>query len=317
MADAYTTTSTLGLDQTAYDLAVRYALRPLRLFDQVADVQPTRQSMPGSAVTFRLITEMATATATLSEAVDVDAVALADSTVTVTLAEYGNAVVTTALARGTAYVPLDPIVANALAYNASKSLDDVVAGVLRGGSNVIYSGDATARANISSNDGLTAADIREAVTLLRARNVMPTDGSLYSAFVHPHVTYDLKSESGNETAWVYPANRSGDGSRRWNGEIGTFEGARFIEVASDQLIIANANGTVDAYLTIVVGREALAKAYSTTDGNGPQPRVVMSPVVDKLRRFQPMGWYHLVGYGRFREAAIQRIESYATLGTNA
>lgn len=321
MADAFTTTSTLGLDQTAYDMAVRYALRPLQIFDQLADVMPTRQSMPGSAVTFRLMTEMAVATSALSEAVDVDAVALADSTVTVTLAEYGNAVTTTALARGTAYVALDPIVANLIAYNAQKSIDDVVAAVGRAGTNVIYSGDATSRTTISSNDTLASADVAEATTLLAARSVAPQSDGYYTAIIHPHATYDLKRETG-EASWVVPANRSNDAMKRWNGEVGRFERATFIENPSTTMFIADAGngagaaGTIDAYLTLFFGREAIAKAFSTTDGNGAQPRVVISPVTDKLRRFQPIGWYHLVGYGRFREAAIQRVESYATLGTN-
>lgn len=321
MADAYTTTSTLGLDQTAYDRFVRYALRPLQLFDGLVDVMPTNQSMPGSAVTFRLMTEMAVATSTLSEAVDVDAVALADSTVTVTLAEYGNAVTTTALARGTAYVALDPIVANLIAYNAAKSIDDVIAAVARAGSNVIYSNGETARNQIDSGDTLTAADVSKATTLLAAASVVPQTDGYYTALIHPHVTYDLKRETG-EQAWVVPANRNEGGQRRWNGEVGKFERATFVENASTTMYFANAGdgaggaGNIDVYATIFFGREALAKAYSTTDGNGPNPRVVIGPVVDKLRRFRPIGWYHLAGYGRFREASIQRVESYATLGAN-
>lgn len=322
MADAYTTTSTLGLDQAAYDLAVRYALRPIRIFDQIADVMPTRQSMPGSSVVFRLMTEMATATATLSEAVDVDAVALADSTVTLTLAEYGNAVTTTALARGTAYVPLDPIVANLIAFNAQKSMDDVAAAVLRGGTNVIYSGDATARNTISSNDTITPADAAKATAYLAAGNVAPQADGYYTAIIHPHVAYDFKQVTG-EAGWAVPANRNEGGQRRWNGEIGRYERATFVENSSTLMYVANASngsggaGNIDAYLTLFVGREALAKAYSTTDGNGAEPRVVVGPVVDKLRRFQPIGWYWLGAYGRFREASIYRVESYATLGTNA
>lgn len=322
MADALTTTSTLGLDQTAYDLAVRYALRPITIFDQLVDVMPTRQSMPGSAVVFRLISDLAVATTPLSEATDVDAVALGDSSVTVTLVEYGNAVVTTALARATGYVSLDPIVVNALAFNAQKTMDDIVAAVARAGTNVIYSGDATSRVTISSNDTFSSADAAEATTRLAAANVMPQADGYYTALIHPHVTYDLKRETG-EAAWVSPANRNEDGARRWNGEVGRFERATFITNPSTTMFVANAGdgaggaGNIDAYLTLFFGREAIAKAFSSAEGYGPQPRVVLSPVTDKLRRMQGAGWKHLAGYGRFREAAIQRVESYATLGTNS
>ena len=52
--------------------------------------------MPGSSVVFELYSDLAKQTATLSETVDVDAVAIANPTlVTVTLAEYGAAVLNT------------------------------------------------------------------------------------------------------------------------------------------------------------------------------------------------------------------------------
>ena len=60
-------------------------------------------------------------------------------------------------------------------------------------------------------------------------------------------------------------------------------------------------------------RQALAKAFSSTDGNGPMPRVVPSPVGDALRRFTGMGWHWLGGYARFREEAIYRVESGASV----
>jgi hypothetical protein len=41
------------------------------------------------------------------------------------------------------------------------------------------------------------------------------------------------------------------------------------------------------------------------------------PVTDALRRFEGMGWKHLVGYGVFRQAALRRIESASSIGTNA
>ena len=45
--------------------------------------------------------------------------------------------------------------------------------------------------------------------------------------------------------------------------------------------------------------------------------MIFGPVTDTLRRFNPVGWYHLVGYGRFREAALQRIETASSIGANS
>lgn len=93
---AYTQASSLSVDQTAFDQIAYFALRSEMLFDAAADVQPVAQSMPGSAVTFTIFSELDDATATLTETSDVTAVAMADSQVTVTLAEYGNTINTTA-----------------------------------------------------------------------------------------------------------------------------------------------------------------------------------------------------------------------------
>jgi N4-gp56 family major capsid protein len=105
----------------------------------------------------------------------------------------------------------------------------------------------------------------------------------------------------------------------WTGEIGSFEGIRFIETPRAKVFADAGSSTTltDVYATLVLGRQGLAKAFSVSDGNGAFPKVIPGPVTDKLRRFVPMSWYWLGTYGRFREAAIRRIESASTIGVNA
>ncbi len=62
-----------------------------------------------------------------------------------------------------------------------------------------------------------------------------------------------------------------------------------------------------------MGAEALAKAYSTAPGFGADPKTVVAPVVDKLKRFASVGWYHLVGYSIFRAESLLRIKTDAGL----
>ena len=71
---------------------------------------------------------------------------------------------------------------------------------------------------------------------------------------------------------------------------------------------------VDVYGTLVMGRQALAKAFSTGGGYGEQAIIVDVPVVDTLRRFTGVGWKHFVGYGVFRQVALYRIESGSSIG---
>lgn len=320
---AYTQASSLSVDQAAYDRLAYFALRSELLFDQAADVQATNQAMPGSSVIFTIFSELAAATSTLTETSDVTAVAMADSQVTVTLAEYGNTVNTTAKLRGTAFLDVDATAANLIGYNAGLSIDTVVQSVLGAGTNVAYaSGGAavpTSTVTVKADAILTANDIRKQTAALRSANVATFNG-YYMGYIHPDVSYDLRKETGN-AAWNAP-HINMDTANIYNGEIGTFESVRFIETPRAPLSANASNGTsttgtIDVYSTLIMGRQALAKAYSAIDGNGVVPKVVRGPVVDSLMRFNPIGWYWLGGYGRFREASLRRIEGASSIGANA
>jgi N4-gp56 family major capsid protein len=323
MADAYTGVGAVTVDQTAYDRNVYYSLRRNLYFDGVADVQATNQSMPGAAVIFNISTDLSPATATLNESTDVDAAAMSDSQVTLTLAEKGNSVITTAKLRGTSYVPFDPVVADIISYNAAQSLDILAGTALNAGTNVRYAlGGAsttnpTARNTIEPEDIITASDTRYVLAMLKAGNTMPY-GDHFVAFMHPHVEHDLRAETGSG-AWRTPKEYS-EPADIWAGETGVFEGAKYVVTASPSLLFADAGSSTtltDVYATLFVGKQALAKAYSYTDGNGEYPQFVMGPVTDKLRRNVPVGWYWLGVYGRFREASLYRIDSSSSIGTNA
>jgi len=314
----YTQMSSLSTDQTAFDRIAYFALRSELLFDAVADVMPVAQSMPGSAVTFTIFNDIAEATTPLTETSDVSAVAMSDSQVTVTLTEYGNAVSTTAKLRGTSFLDVDAAAANIVGYNAGISIDSIIREVLAAGTNVVYGGggstNPSSRATVEAEDIIKANDIRKVVAQLRKANAV-SFGGMYMGYIHPDVSYDLRRETG-VASWRDPHVYS-DPANIYMGEIGAFEGVRFIETPrAKNFEDAGASSTVDVYCTHIMGRQALAKAHSLTDGNGPFPRVVRGPVTDTLYRFQPIGWYWLGGYGRFREASLRRVESSSSIGSN-
>jgi N4-gp56 family major capsid protein len=320
---AITQASSLSVDQAAYDRLAYFALRSELLFDQAADVQATNQAMPGSSVIFTIFSEMAAATSPISETSDLTPVTMADSQVTVTLAEYGNTVNTTAKLRGTSFLDVDAVAANLIGYNAGNSIDQVVSAVLAGGTNVVYGGGGsstpTSTVTIQAEDIIEANDVRQVTAALRGANVATFNG-YYMGYIHPDVSYDLRRETGN-ASWNAP-HINVDTANIYNGEIGTFESVRFIETPRAPLAANASNGTsttgtIDVYGTIIMGRQALAKAYSQVDGNGVVPKVVRGPVVDSLMRFNPIGWYWLGGYGRFREASLRRIDSSSSIGSNA
>lgn len=326
MADYYaaeTGTANLSVDQTAFEKLAYFALRPEMYYDQFADVQATNATNPGATITFTIFADLAAATTELGEAEDVTPVAMSDSQVSVTLKEYGNATVTTAKLRATSFLPVDPVAANAVGYNAGISIDTICRSVLQAGSNVIYATggatDPSSRTTINSDDTLAANDVRRVVAQLRGANV-PTIGGSYVGFIHPDVSYDFRGAT-DAAAWRTPANYV-DPTGIYNGEIGMFEGVRFMESPRAPLF-ANASdnsgsaGTIDVYGTLIMGRQALAKGISLGGEYGSQPTIVYGTVTDLLKRFRPVGWKHFVGYGVFRQEALRRIESASSIGTNA
>ena len=317
---AYTTTSTLG-DQvtTAFEQIAYFALRSQPLYEMVADVRSTAQSHNGSGVQFTFYPNMAQATSALTEASDVTAVALTDTAVTVTLAEYGNAVITTALVRGTSFLNVDADAANIVGYNMVDSLDKVVSDVAMAGTNVLYSTGSgalpTSRVTIADANTFDAITPRQAVAQLRGDSAPGFTNGNYVGIIHPDVSYDLRAETAVTDVIQYQLYQDGAPIRA--GSIGTFNGIEYIENPRAPILDdAGATSTTNVYQTLIAGRQALAKAFSRAPGFGEQPSIVFGPVTDTLRRFNPVGWYHLAGWGIFREACMQRIESSSSIGDN-
>ena len=326
MADYYAneiSTASLQTDQVAFEKLAYFALRPEMYFDQFADVQATNATNPGASIKFTVFADLAAATTPLGEAEDVTPVSMSDSQVTVTLEEYGNATVTTAKLRASSFMPVDPVAAQAVGYNAGLSIDTIARNVLQAGDNVIYATggatDPSSRTTINTDDILTITDIRKAVAQLRGANV-PTINGTYIGFIHPDVQFDLLSAT--DAAGWRDAYKYTNATPLINGEIGQIDGVRFI-ASSRAPLFANASnnsgasGTIDSYGTLIMGRQALAKGISLGGEYGAQPSIVYGTVTDLLKRFRPVGWKHFVGYSVFRQEALRRIESASSIGTNS
>lgn len=315
MPDAYTTTASLNFDQVMWDRAIYYPLRAELYFDRFADVGVTDAAPDkGASVTFTKFNDLAAATTPLNETTDLDAVALSDAQVSLTLAEYGNAINTSFRVRATSFIDLDRPAANIVGFNAGLSLDTIARAIIEAGTNVRYQSTAVSRVTVGAAMTMTAAAVRRAYTDLSAANV-PTFNGYYASVIHPHVAYDLRGETG-AAAWRDPHTYS-QPQQIWTGEMGEFEGFRFIVSPRGPLFAdAGVGGTVDVYRSLFFGRQAIAKAYSTWEGRGAYPIVIFGPVIDKLKRLQPVGWHWFGAYGIFRQESLRAVESSSSIGAN-
>lgn len=320
MANAYTDTSALGnAVQTAYDKLFEFALRSQPMFRQVVDKRPAQQTAPGGSVVLERFQDLAQATTALTENTDPDSVALGNPTVTtITLNEYGNPVLRTRKLYLYSLTDVDPAIANIVAYNMADSVDTLVQTVLRGGSNLIqrkagtvsYVTNATistVATTMATTDTWTSNMSRLAVAKLRTNKAVPRKGSLYWCAMHPEVSYDLRSETG-AAAWRDPHNYSAAGNI-WAGEIGSYEGAYYIESPRcfNAVDAGAGDNTVRRFRTYYAGQQALAEAVAD------EFHIVAGPIVDKLARFRPLGWLGVAGWARYREEALVRGESTSSI----
>jgi N4-gp56 family major capsid protein len=400
MANAYVSTASnslggtvgaAGLVQKAYDRLIEFALRAQPLIRSVADKTPARQSIPGSSVVLQRYVDLTQTTASLTETVDPDAVAMATPTyTTITLVERGNAVLVTRALELFSLADVDPAIANIIAFNMADSIDTVAQNVLAdrasgsiingtantGTTNVLYAGSATTSGSLTSSDVFTSALARKTTAKLRSNKAIPRKGSLYWAGIHPEVALDLRAETG-VGSWRQPHEYQSNDAI-WAGELGTYEGAFYVEsprLFSDKtgadrttsgttasatsasaatvitftstsglnvgdkvsgtgiatgakvaaidgtsvtVTIANtASVTATTAITITpvtrvfntyfAGQQALAEAVAE------EPHVVIGPVVDKLMRHRPLGWYGVLGHAIYRQEALYRVETSSSI----
>lgn len=322
MVDAFTSTdpASLGtsLVQTAYDRMVAFQLRSMPCFRALADTTPAAQAMPGSSVVMQFYADLPVKTSALTETTDVDAVAVpSTSNVVITLAEYGNAILMTRKLQLVALSNVDQGVSNIAAYNMRDSLDGIVAPIITGGTNVIRMNSGVVKSNMTAAGAGTtvlvtgtAADVfnskipRLAAAKFRTNKVIPRQGEEYGCWIHPDVSHDLRAETG-AGGWRIPHEYVAP-ENLWSGTIGTYEGIYYIE--SPRLPVAtDGASSAKVYRTVFMGKQALAEAVAS------EPGLVWGAVVDKLKRFTPLGWYGMLGWSRYREAALIRAETWSSI----
>ena len=324
MADVFTTTTSgvgSNLVTMAYDKLIELNLRNVAKFRDIADKKVGNPTHDGSSIRFQFYNDIADTTiagATLAETVDPDAVAIpATTTLDVSQTELGRVVLPTRKLSLMSLSDVDPWVANAVAYNMTMTLDNGIAAVLDASTNVVRESAgalsvSAAKTTISATDFLKGRDIRYAVTKMRAGNVVPRMGNTFVAYVHPEVSADLRTETGNNI-WRLP-HEYVDTANVYAGEIGTWEGVKFIEtptMTNTQSGSGSGGSQTRVFNTYVMGQQALAEAVWK------EPGIEFGNVVDKLNRFRPVGWHGIINWSIYRQAALWNIQTSASGRTTA
>ena len=283
----------------AYNLAAAAQYRRALLWDLFATVEPSRLSHNGAVVQFNFVNDIDDdpSTSELAEDYDVLPTQLKSWKTELTMKEYGRVVTTTSLLRGTTMIPVDPIAAERVGRNAAATIDRLAFAPLLLAGGVNNDGSAGAIPFDVTVANKPSDTLRAASQRFKEKDVPPFANGRYKAIMCPAAETALRKEA-DAAGWRYwqinQEEAGGTGSIA-NGFVGAYEGF--------DVIVSNTPGLA-AKGAVFLGPDGLAKAYSNAPGFSSAPQVVISPVVDRLKRFASVGWYHLVGYGRFRAEAV-------------
>ena len=289
-ANELQTTLLAGLSaemKTFYDMTLIDEAQANLVHDQFGQKRPIPKN-GGKTIEFRKFAALAKATTPLTEGVTPDGKGLTVSTITATVAQYGDYITQSDVLELTS---LDNTILEAtklLGRQAGLTLDTIVRNVLQSGTNVTYcpkvaaDGTETAvtsRAGLDATCQLTVKVLQQVVAKLRAQNA-PTINGKYVAIIHPYVAYDLMRDPEWQDAHKYckPENM-------YEGEIGEIAGIRFVQTSEAKIYSGGVFGT------LVFGEGA----YGVTEitGGGLQTIVKQkgsAGTADPLDQRSSVGW---------------------------
>lgn len=272
------------------------------LSNDLTSLCTVQRKIEGGSDVFTVYGALTVQTSALTEDTDSREQA-SDSAVTITPAEYGNAVTQTRLAELKSGGRNSLALIRLAAKNMRESMDKIMIAVGEAGSNVTIVGQ-TAEASVTAANIITADEIRKQKAIMEAAGVAPP----YYCVIHPHVFYDLKKETGDE-AFV-KALHYADPQAILSGEYGMFDGFRFI-VSGQVTVNADAgSGAVDTYHTQFFGNNAFGYVESQEPGGQ-----ITGPF-DVHGRFLNIGWYGVFSYGLVDTTAHRVLTSASSMGSN-
>tara|TARA_B110000908_G_scaffold144145_1_gene173538 strand:+ start:563 stop:1384 length:822 start_codon:yes stop_codon:yes gene_type:complete len=227
-----------------------------------------------SSVAFTVFSRMSAATTPLTDGTEASSTTMTDTKVSLTVAEYGAVVTSTALANIATAGKADLASAQLVGVNLGETTDKLGLLAAEAGTNTIAA---------ATGGTLAAADLRGAYTALSNAGIMKFPDGRYVAFVNPSQISNVKD------AYIAIAQNT-DIGQATSGIVGALEGFTLIE---DSNVTA---GTVSCFGVNAIGKAvALAPSMRVVDGQ------------DNLGRTVNVGWYGIMKYGVIDQNAVRVI----------
>lgn len=248
----------------------------------------------GKTVEFWKYNKLAAVTTPLTEGTVPTAQTYTQAKITATIDSYGAYLAISDMLDMTAINFQISHLTDLLSDQAALSLDTLVRDVMLTGTNVLYSGGKTSRAELTAVDKLTVNDIRNAVRVLEKKGAPKFNRGgkgYYKCIIGPDAKYALQSDAQWRDVATYQ-----QAEKIENGEIGKLYGVIFLETSNNK-IYAEAAGTTTAKEDVDTAFVFGDEAYATVDLGeaGANAHVIVKPAgsagtADPLNQASTLGW---------------------------
>lgn len=297
--------------KTFYDMTLIDEASAQLVHDQFGQKRPIPKN-GGKTIEFRKFASLPKAMTPLTEGVTPDGKKLDVTSITATVAQYGDYITQSDVLELTA---LDNTILEAtklLGRQSGMTLDTITRNVINAGTNVSYcpkisaegtETEVTSRAGLDTTCVLTVKAVQKAVAKLKGQNAPKINGS-YVAIIHPYAAYQLM----RDPEWMYP-HQYQDTTNLYEGEIGKIAGVRFVETTEAKVWRNEAN-THAVFSTLFIGDGA----YGVTEitGGGLQTIVKQkgsAGTADPLDQRSSVGWKAIKTAEMLVENYLVRLES--------
>lgn len=285
---------------------MRTAVQPLSKFRQFCDPQDFigKGLHRGQVFTWDVFSDVATAGTIVTETATVPVTNLTITQGTGTVTELSNSIPYTGMLDNLSELPVQKVINRALKNDCVKALDNqayiqfnntLLRAVASGGTNTAaLSLTTNGTATTTNNVALGKNNVKAMVDLMKERNIPPYNGSEYIGLAHPSTWRGVR----NDLESVYQYREEGFGMI-YKGEIGKYEGVRFIEQNN---IPKGFNGTAWtnslSSWAFFFGEDTVAEAIVV-------PEEIRGKLPADYGRDKGIAWYYLGGFAQTQTAAQQ------------
>lgn len=238
----------------------------------------------------------------LTEGVNMNEKAMSNSEISITVEEYGNAIKVTEKALQLSIHDELGESAVALANDMAIVLDEEIRDTALLTTNHIYGGQRSAVGDLQANDAFNTTVVKDAAERLSTNNAPKINGQYYICVAHPHQLRQIKDDS----AWIGAHQYTSVGiDNIYNGEVGMYEGIRFVETT--QMIENSATQSNAKYGVAIKTWEAVIFGENSFGWAEALPVEMRDNGVEDYGRVHGIAWYAMWGFGLIEEQNIFKI----------